>query len=208
MSDTWSLMKEQNEIKYNLFKRLNEHYNALNKGDYFLIDKESLIPNIYPISLLLCENIDLNMKKSNELLFDYNKYKWLIDVYLSTNARNYLQNSIDYSKRSENFLDTHYAPLFSFKLTKFSNNNDVDKLNLLKLNFVSQTEFHKIILWSNDASSYVSKVDNSEYLTKKNRSVTANDQFLSNANASLIELIHRIDDINSIISMLSFKIQK
>jgi hypothetical protein len=184
-------LKEKNEIKFNLFNRLNEHYDKLNRGDYYLIEKEALIPNIYPISLLLCENIDFNSNVTvNELLIDYNRYKWLMDVFLASNARYILQNSNDYLKNSEKFLEEQYAPLFSFKY--FKNTATSKQLNLLKLNYLVQCEFHKIILWSNDNRNYI----------KSSASSTTSDD-----NLALFELNLRINDVNTIISILSSKIQ-
>ncbi len=93
------------------------------------------------------------------------------------------------------FLETHYAPLFSFKYEKFKKNEE--KLNLLKLNYLTQSEFHKIILWSNEIKNYISL----DFSTKSSSSI-------SDDNLAIIELNLRINDINTIISILSSKIQQ
>ena len=138
----------------------------------------------------------------NELLIDYNRYKWLIDVFLANNARNYLQNSNDYLKRYEKFLEIHYAPLFSFKYHKNNSYRSSSTSNsqhsiLLKLNYLTQSEFHKIILWSNEVRNYIDSVG--DYVVK-----SAN---MSEDNLALVELNLRLNDINTIISILSSKIQ-
>ena len=126
---------------------------------------------------------------------DYNKSKWLLDVFLATNARNILQNSNDYLKRSEKFLDEHYAPLFSFKYSKSESRDDAKHLTLLKMNYLVQSEFHKIILWSSDTRNYI------------NDRKSSNIQMTSDDNLALVEINSRINDINTIISILSSKIQ-
>ena len=40
LTETWNYLKETNNIKYNLFNRLNEDCSKLNSGDYYLIEKE------------------------------------------------------------------------------------------------------------------------------------------------------------------------
>ncbi len=109
---------------------------------------KALIPNIYPIALLLALNPEKFMKSgddtSDELLVDYNNYKWKTDTYLTQNSKYYLQHSNEYNKRYNNFLGTDFECLYDLRAHE----------SLKKLHFSTQTEFQQILLWSNDFKTY------------------------------------------------------
>lgn len=187
LNGTWNLLKQTNEVKYKLFENLNIYLNKLNNGEYVLLENESLIPNIYPILLLLLENID-KCETNTKLKDDFNVFKSKTDLYLAQNARYFINNSNAYSLRSESFLRTYYSPLFTFKFKhlKLDEMTNLQK-NLLKLTFLTQTEFQQILLWSHNFSNYLACDDSTAFINIINQ---------------------RINDVNTILSILSLKIEK
>lgn len=74
----------------------------------------------------------------NDLKFYMNS----IELYLTLNARFYAKNSTKYAMRCETFLQNEYSKLFPTQQQQCH-------LNLAnKLIYLSQTEFHQIVLWS------------------------------------------------------------
>lgn len=78
-------------------------------------------------------------ESTNESCSEYKHFLKSIELYLSLNARYYLNNSTKYAYRCELFIQNEYENITkSFKCN----------LNLTnKLTYLAQTEFHQIILW-------------------------------------------------------------
>ena len=142
---------------------------------------KALLPSIYPIALLMTSEL-LSIKETPMIYNDYKSYLSLAEHYLSLNARYYLKNSTKYALRCEMFIQNEYGNIFPDLQNPAL--NKICHLNLSrKFVYLSQTEFHQIVLWS------------SEYKIKNTKSST------------LANLSSRINQIDEVLSILSFKIQ-
>ena len=113
---------------------------------------------------------------------DYKSYMNLADIYLSLNARFYMQNATKYALRSEMFSQNEYNSIF-VQATAGSSSKQCHLGLFSKLVYLSQTEFHQIVLWSAEFS-------------------------LTNANTTaFVSLNARISQIDEVLSILSLKIQ-
>jgi hypothetical protein len=172
---------------------------------------KALIPFVYPIALLLSdqasnENFKIleNLKYSSginkmqissklheiknqadsiqtNLNVDYKSFLAISEYYLSTIGIHLAQNSNDYVRLSEDFMKTEQDCVF--------NQRSSCEKHLLQL---VQTEFHHIIMWSNDFDRQSTNTieTGSKYKSKIDKSANLND---------------RIRAINEIISILSSK---
>lgn len=162
-----------------------------------------MIPNIYPIALLM---LNVQPPKNCYLYDEFNNYINFMDSYLSTNSRYFSQNAIKYSINNESFLEKEYECLFPVRNTKSKN----CILNLReKLFSLTQIEFEQIILWSNDFDKNINK--NFNYNTKADlgskRYSFDFDLTSSNLTSWYCSLNQKLNHSNEIFSILSFKIQ-
>jgi hypothetical protein len=109
-----------------------------------------------------------------------------IELYLSKNARYLSQNSTDYAKRCENFLENECKNLISSAtLLQAVNAGEKCEMQLAKkLNHFTRIEFQHILMWSSDFRNIYS----AQPLEKFN-------------------LVERVSHVNEIIKLLSFKIE-
>jgi len=150
---------------------------------------KSLIPNIYPIALLLCDlngNLESTKDKRN-ICTHYDIFVDQIELYLSTNARYLTKNSSDYAKRCEEFLENECKGLITSSkplLQALSSGVKCEMQLAKKLDHFSRTEFQHILMWSSDFRNVYS----TQRLEKFN-------------------LIERVSHVNEIIKLLSLKIE-
>ena len=139
------------------------------------------MPNIYPVALLMTGET-LSPNETPLVYIDYKSYMNLADIYLSLNARFYMQNATKYALRSEMFSQNEYNSIFVQAMAGSSSKQC--HLGLFsKLVYLSQTEFNQIVLWSAEFS-------------------------LTNANTTaFVSLNTRISQIDEVLSILSLKIQ-
>jgi len=207
LSDLWSQLKLRNEIKHNLLNVLNKNLELLLRGEYLVIEKEALIPNIYAIAVLLLDSCTIENSSENsddkQLEADFKLYMPYLDVYLSSSARYILSNTREYALRSEEFLDEHYSRLFSTNhkatigkkpskgenkayLNTIKRHENASDAQMRKLKCLAQTEFHEIVLWSCDFGNYLSQYEAMSFDEKMNA---------------------RFSDVNQILKIFSLKIQ-
>ena len=111
---------------------------------------------------------------------DFKFYMNSIELYLTLNARFYAKNSTKYAMRCETFLQNEYSKLFPPQQQQCH-------LNLAnKLIFLSQTEFHQIVLWSCEFKETQTK---------------------SSLSSPLAHFDTGINQINELLGILSLKIQ-
>ena len=142
------------------------------------------MPNIYPLALLMTGE-KLSSSDTPFIYSDYKAYANLTELYFSLNARFYLKNSTRYALRCESFMQSEYANVFVHLLQQPPlKKNQPCHLNLSsKLVYLSQTEFHQIVLWSSEFSKE------------------------ANVSSPLAHLNARIVQIDELLSILSLKIQ-
>jgi len=152
------------------------------------------LPNVYPIALLLTEEkltsssptttTTTNDTASSLIYNDFNSYTNSTELYLTVNARYFAKNSTKYAMRCELFLQNEYAKLFVQRAAAAVAERAACHLNLAnKLVYLSQTEFHQIVLWS------------CEFRTT------------SDTGAPLAHFDAKINQINELLCLLSLKIQ-
>lgn len=98
------------------------------------------------------------------------------EVFLSTNTRYHCNNANKYASRCEMFLQNEYTNLFPMN----SNEKKCSRKLCRNYNYVSQTEFHQIVMWG-----------------RENLNLKGNASGLG----------ERIKEINGLIKILSVKIQ-
>ena len=80
---------------------------------------------------------------------DIDHYLSLSSIYLSLNARYLAANSSKYAARCELFIQNEHQLLFSNKLPLQNATHKCSELKH-KLSHLAQTEFHQIIMWSDE----------------------------------------------------------
>ena len=96
-----------------------------------------MIPNINPIAILFNDNIIEDLTELN---------------YVLINSRYFASNANKYAQKCELFIQNEHNKLFKVQ----SNPNC---LNLARnLSYISQTEFHQIIMWGEE----VNEIDNNK----------------------------------------------